>query len=249
MSLRAIQHLSSPHRIIAAVTAMTLICVSASSPTLAQQPASAPSQIGNPGHTPLLSAEDLYGGWRASAVIGQPLLSGSRKLGVVRNLVLADDGQVQSLLIEGTGTTGLRDFVFLIPWQRVETGDLPKRVTADIASGEMPEYGLFPARKGVPSLPSEFRASQVVGDIARLQAGQGYGYVSDLVFSRLGKMLAVVVTRDAAAGGGSYAFRYPGTTGRWDPRLSYYGLPYITEEQAANAAIKLDTDRFKGNEG
>ena len=247
MNFRGNSELGKRARMSAVVMAVAAACLLASPPVSAQQPATTPGQIVNPGQTSPLSADDLYRGWRATGVIGQPVLSKSQqKLGVVRNLVLADNGQVESLLIEGRGATGLPEFVFRIPWQRVETGNLPKRVIADITGGELPEYGLFPGKKGVAELPSEFRASQVIGDIARLQAGQGYGYVSDLVFSRDGKLLAVVITRDAAAGGGTYAFRYPGTTGRWDPRMSYYGLPYITDEQAARAAIKVDSSRFEG---
>ena len=219
-------------------------CLVALHPAAAQQPATAPSL--NTSQTNPLSADDLYRGWRASGLIGQPVLSKSQQnLGLVRNLVLADNGQVEGLLIEGKGTAGLPEFVFRIPWQRVDTGDLPKRIVADIASGQLPEYGLFPGKQGTAELPGEFRASQVIGDIARLQAGQGYGYVSDLAFSRDGKLLAVVITRDAAGRGGTYAFRYPGTTGRWDPRMSYYGLPYITDEQATRAAIRIDSTRFE----
>lgn len=248
MNLRN-SHVSSNRQWITAISVAAAVCLLAPPPASAQQPAITPSQIVSPGQLPL-SADDLYAGWRASAVIGQPIMSGSRqKLGVVRNLVLADNGQVESLLVEGKGTTGLREFVFRIPWQRVKTNDLPKRVIADITSGEQPEYGLFPGSNGVAALPGEFRATQVIGDTARLQAGQGYGYVSDLLFTRPGKLLAVVVTRDATAGGGSYAFRYPGTTGRWDPRMSYYGLPYVTDEQAAKAATSVDLSRFEGNEG
>jgi hypothetical protein len=221
------------------------VCLVAFHPASAQQPATTPSP--NTGQTNPLTADDLYRGWRASGLIGQPVLSKSQQnLGLVRNLVLADSGQVESLLIEGKGAAGLPEFVFRIPWQRVDTGSLPKRIIADIASGELPEYGLFPGKQGAAELPGEFRASQVIGDIARLQAGQGYGYVSDLAFSRDGKLLALVITRDAAGRGGTYAFRYPGTTGRWDPRMSYYGLPYITKEQATQAAIRIDVNRFEG---
>jgi sporulation protein YlmC with PRC-barrel domain len=230
----------------ATVTAVAAACLLALPAASAQQPAT-PSQTLNRGQTNPLSADELYRGWRASGIIGQPVISkAQQKLGLVRNLVLADNGQVESLLVEGKGAAGLPEFVFKLPWQRVDTSNLPKRIIADITSGELPEYGLFPGKEGVAELPGEFRASQVIGDIARLQAGQGYGYVSDLVFSRNGKLLAIAITRDALGRGGTYAFRYPGTTGRWDPRMSYYGLPYITEEQATEAAIRIDSSRFEG---
>ena len=31
--------------------------------------------------------------------------------------------------------------------------------------------------------------------------------------------------------------------------MSYYGLPYITDEQATRAAIRIDSSRFDGTEG
>jgi sporulation protein YlmC with PRC-barrel domain len=197
-----------------------------------------------------LAADALYRGWRVSRILGKPVTSRSgQELGMVRNLVLADDGSVEALVVEGIGTTRLPEFVFRIPWQRIVASDLPRRITADIASGDIPEYGMFPGTPGAATMPSAFRVSAVIGDFARLQAGQGYGYVSDMVFTPDGKLLAILVTRDATGGGGTYAFGYPGTTGRWDPHFSYYGLPYVTAEQATRAAVRVDHARFEQGAG
>lgn len=84
----------------------------------------------------------------------------------------------------------------------------------------------------------------MIGDYTRLQAGQGYGYVSDLVFSQDGKLLDVLVSRGASAGGGTYAFSYPDDTGKWSPGMSYYGLPYVTGDQATRAGVRVDLSRF-----
>jgi hypothetical protein len=77
-----------------------------------------------------------------------------------------------------------------------------------------------------------------------LQTGLAFGYVSDIIFSPDANMLAVLVLRDATAGRGLYAFGFPGTTGRWDPSAGYYGLPYVTTDQANAAAIRVDPKRF-----
>ena len=58
-------------------------------------------------------------------------------------------------------------------------------------------------------------------------------------------MTAVLVSRDTAGGGGTYAFPFRGTTGRWDPGASYYGLPFVTEGQAREAGLRIDPSRFK----
>jgi hypothetical protein len=120
-------------------------------------------------------------------------------------------------------------------------------VAVDLSTGQWPQYGLFPGTDGVMTLPREFRLTEVLGDYARLQTGYGYGYVTDVVFSGDGRMIAVLISRDAAAGGGTFAFPYPGTTGPWDPALSYYGLPFVTESQATMAGLRVDPKRFKAD--
>ncbi|WP_439409646.1 hypothetical protein ACNJX9_17160 [Bradyrhizobium sp. DASA03076] len=109
------------------------------------------------------------------------------------------------------------------------------------------EYGLFVDPGQAPAEPHEFSISKVIDDYARLQAGQGYGYVSDLVSDSSGKLAAVVISREASAGGGTYAFPYPGETGRWSPKLSYYGLPYVTTDRASKAGLRLDMKEFQSS--
>ncbi|MDA9420724.1 MULTISPECIES: PRC-barrel domain-containing protein [Bradyrhizobium] len=79
---------------------------------------------------------------------------------------------------------------------------------ADFSDLRSREYGLFVDPGQAQDEPHEFSISKVIGDYARLQAGQGYGYVSDLVFDDGGKLAAVVISREASAGGGTYAVPY-----------------------------------------
>ena len=55
------------------------------------------------------------------------------------------------------------------------------------------------------------------------------------------------ISRAAQAGGGTYAFPYPGTTGRWDPAMSYCGLPFVTEGQARETRLRTDPKQFQSS--
>ena len=75
--------------------------------------------------------------------------------------------------------------------------------------------------------------TETIGDYARLRAGQGYGHVSDAVFTRAGNQIAVLITRDARNGGGADAFDSPECpVARWNAGAGYFGLPYVTAEHA-----------------
>lgn len=193
------------------------------------------------------SAETLYQGWRASTILDKEAVSNSnQQLGTVRNILVGKDGQIEGLMIEGRGASDRREFVFRIPWQRVDISHFPGKIVANISRGEQPEFGLFPDSTGVPALPSEFGVNQIIGDYARLQTGLAFGYVSDAVFTPSGKMSAILVTREAAGGGGVYSFGFPQITSeKWHAGLSYHGLPYVTTEQAKQAAVEVDVSRFQ----
>lgn len=203
-------------------------------PTATEQPAQ--SQFAN----------TVYDGYRASRLLGSAVFSlKGEYLGAVRNVIMADDGQIISLLVEGLRTKNEPEFISRIPFERVLRPLHQGAIVADFSDLRSREYGLFIEPGAGRAEPHEFSISKVIGDYARLQAGQGYGYVSDLVFDHGGKLAAVVISRDAAAGGGTYAFPYPGQTGRWSPRLSYYGLPYVTADQANKAGLRLDMKEFQ----
>lgn len=190
-----------------------------------------------------LTEQELYDGWRASRVLGQVirLSKSAGDLSVVRNVAISTQGEIEALLVEAARSNEGPEFVLRIPWQLIDKTKLPNALLADLANGRDPSLGLF----AKPDRPDEFRVTAVIGDNARLQPGFAYGYVSDVVFTRKGQMLAVLVTRDISGGGGTFAFGFPGTTGRWDPGAGYYGLPYITPQQASDAGIRVDHTRFQ----
>jgi len=191
-------------------------------------------------------ARTVYDGYRASRLLGNAVFSlKGEYLGAVRNMILADDGQIVSLLVEGLRTREEPEFISRIPFQRVLRPLHEGAVVANVPDLRSREYGLFVDPGQAQAEPHEFSISKIIGDYARLQAGQGFGYVSDLVFDRDGKLAVVVISREASVGGGTFAFPYPGETGRWSPKLSYYGLPYVAADQASKAGLRLDMNEFQ----
>ncbi|MBM1170015.1 PRC-barrel domain-containing protein [Microvirga arabica] len=224
-----------------------LMAAIVASPVLAQQqnPAVQPRLEGQVSQ---LSPDLLYTGWRAQQLLGQPVMrKGGNRIGTVRDLIIDADGRLAAMVMEGGGALGIPDAVYRIPWDEVDLTPGQDGVSTGLANNsEKPQYGLFPGTEGVPTAPREFRLTEVLGDYARLQTGYGYGYVSDAVFDKSGRLIAVLIARDVASGGGTYAFPYPGTTGRWDPAAGYYGLPFVMDSQAQMAGLRVDPTKFKG---
>ena len=186
----------------------------------------------------------IYDGWRASKLLGSAVFSQKGEyLGEVRNAILDDGGHIRFVVVQGAAAGKEPEFVFRIPWARLVRPPHPGALIADFSDLQSRQYGLFFDPDQQPH-DSDFRISRVIGDDARLQTGQGFGYVSDLVFGEGGRLLAVLISRDASGGGGIFAFPWPGATGKWSAAMSYYGLPYVTDEQARQAGLRVDLGRF-----
>jgi sporulation protein YlmC with PRC-barrel domain len=232
--------------LVAAATALSATAFAQiwNAPANAEMPATRPDLTGQ---VSSLNADLLYRGWRARSLFGQAVSAKSdgREVGWVRDVIVDRDGRAAALVVEGGGTLGLPEAVYRVPWSNVDLTPGKAGVRIDLASGsEKPQYGLFPGTEGVATLPREFRLTEILGDYARLQSGYGYGVVMDSIFTPDGRMSAVLVTRDGASGGGTTAFPFYGTSGPWDPGMSYYGLPFVTEDQARAAGLKVDPQRF-----
>jgi sporulation protein YlmC with PRC-barrel domain len=188
----------------------------------------------------------FYRGWRSRQLLGQPVYAeDGRSAGAVRDLIVDAGGQVVALIVESGDTVASPGAMYRVPWETVDRTPGKTGVIVDLSSGGNSQYGLFPGPESAATLPREFRLTEVLGDYARLQTGYGLGSVTDVVFSQENRMTGVLITRDMGGGGGTYAFPYPGTTGRWDPSASYYGLPYVTEPQAREAGLRVDASSFK----
>jgi sporulation protein YlmC with PRC-barrel domain len=198
-----------------------------------------------------LSPDELYRGWLASEVLGKQVTSKpGADLGRVRNVLIGNEtADIAALVVEAATTSDTKEYVFRVPWQKVEAAALPDRVVVEIADSRLPEYGIFvpDGPKASREQPEDFAVSDVIGDRARLQTGMGYGYVRDVVFTPEGRLRAVLITRGMRLGGGTVAFGFPQSPSeRWRAGAAYYGLPYVTIDQANVAAVAVEMGRFAG---
>ena len=208
-------------------------------------PTAGRAQTGSSNDEKAQLAQMLYDGVRASQLLGSNVVSKTgEQLGKIRNIVLADNGTVRGFIAEQIGTSVTPEFMFRLSWEQIVLPLRPGNVVADLDPSHL--FGLFPSAKDDhDNRKPDLLVTEIIGDYARLQTGRGYGYVNDVVLTPEGRMLAVLVTRDTAEGGGTFAFAYPGRTGRWSPDWSYYGLAFITSEQANSAGLKVDSRKFK----
>ncbi|MBM1172802.1 PRC-barrel domain-containing protein [Microvirga arabica] len=219
------------HRVLAATTIVIFVSWSACLSLAAQ------------GHSSdATSAQTVYDGWRARQLLASSVLTKQdrRSIGSVRDLIVDRDGRMVAIVIEGGGPVQIPDTVYRVPWMEVDPTPGEAGVTVDLSDADRPHYGLVPGTEGTPSLPREFRITEVIGDYARLQAGQGFGYVTDVIVTKDNRLAAVLITRDGESSGRTIAFPFSGIETRWDPGASYFGLPHVTAEQAEQAAISID---------
>lgn len=175
-------------------------------------------------------------------------------IGDIENVVFGQDGQVLSIIAEIGGFLDIADTHVNIPWDEVEVAVDDDDVTIPLTQETIENYSLFAdplltAEEAGATIeevagddagvaltgPRAWRATEVIGDYARLKEGEGfanYGYVDDLII-RDGQIAAVVVSADmAGAAPGIYAYPYYGYGYGWNPGLGYYDLPYERDEIA-----------------
>lgn len=70
------------------------------------------------------------------------------------------------------------------------------------------------------------RASDLLDRQVRAGGGEAIGTVSDLLFTRDGQVVALIVERPK---GGAIALPFPGDEIGWDPETDYLELPYGSE--------------------
>lgn len=193
-----------------------------------------------------VSQDALYKGFRASELKGQDVYGPKgNQLGEVQEILVNKDGQITSIVVEGGGFLELGDAAFRIPFDQLDlTPGKDGVVAKNMTETKAEDLGLFDGPETVLTGPREFRVGELTGDWALLRNGMGYGNVRDVVFSREGKAIAVLVNRDVRQGAGLYAYPFYGYSAGWDPALSYYALPFDSLAMAANAP-KVDSKRFE----
>ncbi|EDQ03594.1 hypothetical protein DSM14862_04164 (plasmid) [Sulfitobacter indolifex] len=178
------------------------------------------------------------------------------EIGDVEDILIGSDGQVHSIVAEVGGFWDIGDTHVSIPLNKVDMSN--GRIIVPITEDTVGDYGFWNDEavqtgavesdivEGVDDepIPRAWRASELIGDYARLRNGDGYddyGYVSDLIL-RDNKVAAVVVQPRAGYGPGYRAYPYYGYSSGWDAGSSNYDMPY-TEDDIRDTE-PLDYNRF-----
>lgn len=203
------------------------------------------------GTVPRVSPDVLYQGWRARQLLGKKAAAAEdqRTLGSVRELVINLEGKLKAVIIESGNHPGSPEAVLRVPWEWVSAKPGQASISVQLRDRAGDQTSLFVGENAIQSSAREFRLSELLGDYVRLETGLGYGAVTDVVFNPDDRIHAVLITRDAFGGGGTYAYPIGRLDTKWEPGLSYFGLPYIVPAQANAAGLKVDPDKFREDRG
>jgi hypothetical protein len=205
-----------------------------------------------------IDPERLYLGWRAKQLIDARVQGwNGEELGSVKDIVFTAEGEIEDVVVEGGGLFGIGDAVFRIPWERIDLTPGKTGIMVPLTKDTVEELGLHDGADSVILPPGLFRATDVIGNPARLQSLVEFGTLADLVFSRDGRALGVLIRhRDEAgnsegglgeeSGGDRYAFAYPFDANAIIQRsddISFYALPFDSMDAAASAS-RIAYDRF-----
>ncbi len=193
------------------------------------------------------------------------------EIGSIENVVFSNDGRVLSIVAEVGGFWDMFDTHVNIPWDEVVLG-ADGRVAIPVTEENVEDYATWKtgylagpeAAEGVEVVdddletgPTLFRATDLIGNYARLRDGEAgqtagmaggyrnYGYVNDLII-RDGELQAVVVSPDDGYGLGRGAYAYPYYGWGWNAGRPYYDMPYGRGDIAESRP--LDYERFEYTE-
>ena len=174
--------------------------------------------------------------------------SGER-IGDMEDIILNPEGEIVSIVAEVGGVWDIGDTHVSVPYEQIEILGESDTVRVPITEETVADFGMDPetfapqtmADQSVPGLddeslaPRAWRATEMIGDYARLRDGErlvNYGYVSDLILQD-GAVEAVVVQPNAAYGAVGYrAYPYYGSPdgAGWSAGSPYYDMPYRLED-------------------
>ncbi|SDY89488.1 PRC-barrel domain-containing protein [Citreimonas salinaria] len=207
--------------------------------------------------------DDLYaGGFSAEDFIDEMVVYGvsGEEIGEVEDIIIGADGQIASIVAEVGGFWDIGDTHVSIPFDEVAMTEVRDGIVIPVTEDTVGDYGfdqeVFSAVTAADEAVSGvddaeairgWRASELIGDYARVRDGDAYGdygYVSDLIL-RDGAVAAVVVQPDAAYGAGYRAYPYYGYEGGygWNAGSPFYDMPY--DQQEVGEVDVLDYERFE----
>lgn len=186
----------------------------------------------------------LERGWRATHLIGLPVVTRtSTALGRLRNLMLDRGGRIEALVVVGQGRTVSRDLELRVPWSRVQEAALPEQIVVSAAAGQ-PLGGVFSGAPESARLRDELPVTELIGDPVVLSSGREAGYVTDLVFSAEGNALALLARLRGGANPGVYAFRLTNWMGSWRRERGTFFLPYASADDAQSGAVRIASQPY-----
>lgn len=200
---------------------------------------------------------DLYRcGWSARRLIDADVhgLDGN-EVGEVENVLVRKNGKVAAIIAEVGGFWDIGDTHVAVPWDAVEVESYDW-VTIPVTEETVADYSVFRMVKDVGctkkvtedvvTAPRTWKATELLDDYVFLSDDSGYGYVSDLIFGKDGKIKSVVVSPTSGYGRyGPRAYPFYGYHYAWNPARDYYQLPYSRVE--VSKAELFDHDRLRDN--
>ncbi|MFD2435613.1 PRC-barrel domain-containing protein [Modicisalibacter luteus] len=190
--------------------------------------------------------QKLYqsGGIRADRLLDANVLSDSGdEIGSVENAILNQDNRIIALIAQVGGMWDIGDTHVAIPWEKVALTD--NGVQVPIREDNVDDYGLFDesyvikqdldqatqVEDDVMTGPQTWKVTDLLNDYASIDDGEGYGYVSNALFSKQGVLQALVIDpSEKRYGKGPYAYPFYGYEQGWHPGSSSYQISYSSEE-------------------
>jgi len=187
----------------------------------------------------------VYEGWYADSVVNRPIYGPhGDEIGAVKNLLLNPSGQIVAVIAEVGGFFEIGDTHVTIPWRDIERrgGKVYSPITAETAEN----YGMFAEEyytkedighiQGVEDFfetgPYIWKATSLLDDYVVLEDEEPFGYVTDVVFSDGGKLIAVVAAESRRDIDGRGVFAFPWDNREWRPQFDHFTLRHTKEDIA-----------------
>jgi sporulation protein YlmC with PRC-barrel domain len=151
--------------------------------------------------------------WSATEMLNAPVRTETGEpVGHVADLIVGNDGEVHTLVVELGPLFDMREKYIGVPWpdvalaQELAYVQIPE---AQLRSGAYTLFNRASADRPGAARSIEWRVRGLLGDFAALLDVPRYGIVEDLLFSGAGQAEAIVVARGSGVWGTSGAFAYP----------------------------------------
>lgn len=185
----------------------------------------------------------IYGtGWSLERLLDEAEVYGGNgdDIGDLENVLISDDGKVQAVIAEVGGFIDIGDTHVAVPWDRLYISPDLETVETPVLEDDVEDYSPFKeviGKKGAGDMktvssdlatgPKVWKATRLLDEYAYLPNGEPFGYIDDLIF--VGPQLhAVVVSSDAAYGGGFVAVPY--RADGYDAQRHRYDVGYDQDE-------------------